>query len=178
MVAVRPTASVCPGIVPTAWGPVGRLHGDVRALARRQSVRVRRRHRHRRAPRRHRRQRQAAPLDARREHRGVARLRRVRQFVTVRIAEVGGRVDGGRPADRQRLRGNRPHRQGARLPASTVMSALWVAVSPSGSVAVTVTVALPADTAVNIRLAPDTETETTPSSDEAAAYVNAPRPDR
>ena len=61
-----------------------------------------------------------------------------------------------------------PTASGAWLAASTVTPAVCVAVRPSGSVAVTVTVAVPAATAVTVRVLPVSETDTTPSSDDAA----------
>ena len=67
-----------------------------------------------------------------------------------------------------------PTASGARFAASTVTSALCVAVRPSGSVAVTVTVAVPAATAATVRLLPDRATDTTASSDDVAVYVRVP----
>ena len=59
-----------------------------------------------------------------------------------------------------------PTASGAWLAASTVTSALCVAVRPSGSVAVTVTVAVPGVTAVIVRLLPASETVSTAGADD------------
>ena len=90
----------------------GRLDRHLRALCRRQPVGIGRRDRHRRRSFRHRRHRQVAALETRRDHRRVARLRRVRQLISVGIAEEGGHVQRRRLAGRHRPRGNRPHRFG------------------------------------------------------------------
>ena len=68
--------------------------------------------------------------------------------------------------------GIEPAGAGARLD-FTVTSALCVPVRPPGSVAVTVTVAVPSATATMVRLLPDIDTETTPTFDEVAAYRSA-----
>ena len=55
---------------------------------------------------------------------------------------------------------------------STVTAICWVADNPPGSVAVTVTVALPVATATSVTTLPDTETLTTPAEEVATACVN------
>ena len=62
---------------------------------------------------------------------------------------------------------------GARLGSITVTLALAAVESPAGSRAVTVTEALPADTAVMLRLVPDRATLATPAFDEIAVKVRA-----
>ena len=65
--------------------------------------------------------------------------------------------------------GIEPTGAGGRLGICTVTPTLCVALSPAGSVAVTVTVAVPSATPTMVRLLPETATETTPGADVAAA---------
>ena len=62
---------------------------------------------------------------------------------------------------------------GARLGVSTVTAMRCVALRPPGSVAVTVTVAVPSATPVSVSVLPDTPTDTMPAFDVAAAYLSA-----
>ena len=68
-----------------------------------------------------------------------------------------------------------PLGRGARLPGSslTLTVKLWVAKSPSGSVAVTVMVAVPSTPAVTERASPETEAAATEASDEDASKVSS-----
>ena len=66
-----------------------------------------------------------------------------------------------------------PSGTGSWLAGTTVTSNVWVAESPPGSVAVTVTVALPAATPATVTSAPETLTVANASSEEAALYVSS-----
>ena len=62
-----------------------------------------------------------------------------------------------------------PTGRGARLDCETVARACWVALSPPGSRAVTVMVALPAPAPVMVTVEPDTDTPATPPFEDEAA---------
>ena len=66
-----------------------------------------------------------------------------------------------------------PTASGARFGVCTVTATLCAAVRPPGSLAVTVTVAVPSATPTIVRMLPDIETDTTPAADVAAENPSA-----